>query len=184
MPSSSWPVATADAHPAPLIRRLLAALIDAVPVGALAFGALSLVALVERRVDFDILRPIVGFPVCLFTSLTVYGALLEGRFGGSIGKRLLGLRVRTVGAGRVGPALAARRWALKGMWVAPLMTAGGVVGFFWAGELLDAPGWVSQAAWTTAAILPVVLYGMMALFLPDRRLPHDHAAGTIVVRRA
>jgi uncharacterized RDD family membrane protein YckC len=109
---------------APISRRAVAAMLDVLVVGGVAF---LLVGLPDAHAD-----PLVPDPRPLFlhlgalAALAVYGAATEALFGATPGKLALGLRVELAGGGRPGVARAIVRNLLRPVDIMPYLGAVGL----------------------------------------------------------
>lgn len=91
----------------------------------------------------------------------VYEVVFVWQRGATVGKSFLGLRVVPVDAdGPIPLSTSLLRWAVLGVW--PLLGDTGIVGFL--------------------SFVVTVAVVAMVIARPDRRGPHDFAAGTQVVR--
>ncbi|MFB4313102.1 RDD family protein [Actinomadura sp. 21ATH] len=135
--------------PAPPGRRLAARLIDQLLVAVPAAG---LAALWTAAAGGPALRTAAGGLLIYAACQVAYEGALSAAYGGTPGKRLLGLRVRDAAGGRLSPGRAFGR-ALCFPLAFPLVPVLGALDVLWA--LWDRP---------------------------SRRCLHDRAAGTVVVR--
>jgi uncharacterized RDD family membrane protein YckC len=128
----------------------------------------------------------------LLPLLAVYAFLLEWRFGATVGKLLLKLRVRSLDVGPLDPGQVGRRTAMRIFPFLPLisimlllMLIDPVKGASWLFDQTMVKFWATAVVGGLAVVLPLLIFGLNFLIATRRRtLPwHDRWADTEVVRR-
>jgi uncharacterized RDD family membrane protein YckC len=128
----------------------------------------------------------------LLPLLAVYAFLLEWRFGATVGKLLLKLRVRSLDVDPLRPDQVGRRTAMRMFPFLPLiaivfllMLIDPVRGASWLFDQTMVKFWATAAVIGAAVVLPVLIFGLNFLIATRRgSLPwHDRWADTEVVRR-
>ncbi len=163
-----------------VVRRSAAYLLDGLLLAALVVASqLGLRAVLGPRLPELVTGPQIETWVLLTVSLPVwaYFTLFESSgWQATPAKRLLGLRVTTLGGGRAGLGRALLRTALKLLpWELTHLTL-----------LLPTPIWGAASAELRPGLF--VVYGLLAVYLlcaaltPRRQAPHDLIARTLVVR--
>lgn len=175
----------APSEPAPLLLRLLAALLDG---ALLATPVLLVVAVADRSSNNSVVGAVVAAGVPLVT-LLCYQSLLMARTGQSLGKRAFGLVVVLAKESSIRGAAAVARFC------GPLLVAGapllglGVLYLLWPFLATLAPGvvkWVeSVVTFRTARSCGIFALAAGAvdglpIFRSNRRCLHDEIAGTDV----
>lgn len=153
-------------------RRVVAAFIDSLTIGLVGFLlGLFLGEMFARMGDAGRLA---GLVIAAAYLIPAYSVLMDGR---TLGKRLLGLRVQGVD----GNAVSLERATVRYLVLAVPLLANGV---FFAQDAV--PGWAVMAL---GVVLATVVFGgllgntyLLLFNLPSRRLLHDLAANTVVVR--
>jgi uncharacterized RDD family membrane protein YckC len=152
-------------------RRVGAFLVDASLLGIV--GQLLGLLLAEEFSRLGNGGRLVGLAVAGAYLVPSYGTAMSGQ---SLGKRLLGLRVQSIDGGTVGLPRAALRYLVLAI---PLL----LNGVYFA---VATPAWF---AWAAGLILVTIVFGgllgdtyLLLFNRPDRRLLHDLAARTVVLR--
>jgi uncharacterized RDD family membrane protein YckC len=177
--------------------RLVAALLDAVMLALLLVASVVVVSFGNTMLPrpssmFDVMRRthavMIGGSVSLLVVAVAYtGMDVLGR--GTVGKRLLRLRVAAADGTAAGSRRLLARWALKNGPVVALL-AGRAAGFaLWYYEDFagaSAPEWTARAqGWWMIGSLAwglVAALGFLVTLTPGRRALHDRVAGTVVLR--
>jgi len=184
-------------RPAGCAVRLVAALLDATLLAALFVAAVAVVSVSSAMLPqppsvYEAMRRAHAVMIAASVAMLVVAAAYTGMdvLGrGTVGKRLLKLRVAAADGTAAAKGRFLARWAMKNGPIVALL-AGRAAGFvLWSYSDFaggNAPDWTARAqGWWMVASLAwglVAALGFLLTLMPARRALHDLIAGTMVLR--